>query len=119
MKNALVIKEHKNEFPLPLIVRKGEILQVKQKKTAQEGWVWCINKEGLVAWIPKNYLKRTQTLGFYEVLQDYDSTELNVKIGDKIIILKEESNWVWIVTEGNKKGWIPTECISLDEINNS
>ena len=119
MKRALVIKEHKNEFPLPLIVRKGDILQIKEKKTDQEGWFWCINNEGLAAWMPKNYLKRTQTLGFYQVLLDYDSTELDVKVGDKITIIKEESNWAWIVTEGNKEGWIPIDCISLDIISNS
>ncbi|MCG3227630.1 MAG: hypothetical protein H7645_11990 [Candidatus Heimdallarchaeota archaeon] len=117
MKLALVIREHKNEFSIPLKLHKGEIVQGKEKETKFEGWLWCINKNDVGAWVPKSYLKLSKNPGFYEVLQDYDSTELDVKIGDKVKIINEVSCWFLVMKEENIEGWVPKENVLIDVVN--
>ena len=104
-----VIKDHKSENLVPLVVKKGDTIEGKEKETKLEGWLWCRNEADIFGWVPKSYLEPDVEPKMYQLLQDYSSRELTVKVGDEIIVLIEESSWVWVRTPLGEEGWIPTD----------
>ena len=104
-----VIKDHKSENLVPLVVKKGDTIEGKEKETKLEGWFWCRNEADIFGWVPKSYLEPDVEPKMYQLLQDYSSRELTVKVGDEIIVLIEESSWVWVRTPLGEEGWIPTD----------
>lgn len=106
---AKVIKNHRSDFPNPLILKKGERLSVSPKKTNFEGWIWCTTDEGNSGWVPENFTKNADN--DCVMLVDYDATELSVSVGEKLIILSEESDWVWCLNSKKQKGWVPLENV--------
>ena len=63
--------------------------------------------------MPENYIKITGEHGV--VLLPYNSAELNVRIGDQLIVTQEESGWCWCVTESGRKGWVPARKLEFEE----
>ena len=109
-----VLKEHRSSFPNPLIVKKGEILTVGDQKTEEVGWIWCINKEGNGCWAPQDYISITGNRA--EFLQDYNSIELNVNVGQILSIQTEAQGWIWVIDERQNTGWIPKRNVEIINI---
>lgn len=106
---ATIIKRHKTDFPNPLVLKKGESLEIKPKKTNYEGWLWCRSTEKKSGWVPENFTEKTED--GYRMINDYDATELSVSVGENLTVLAEESGWVWCLNGNNKKGWVPLENV--------
>ena len=106
---ARVIKSYQSGFSNPLILKKGERLKIRPKKTNFVGWVWCISTDGNSGWVPENFINITDNTCV--MLVDYDATELSVSIGENLTILSEESDWVWCINCKNQKGWVPLENV--------
>ncbi|MFX1479001.1 MAG: SH3 domain-containing protein [Promethearchaeota archaeon] len=106
-----VITEYRTHFLDPLKLRKNEMVQTEKKESEWQGWIWCITKNGKEGWVPKNYLEIQGKSA--RLLLDYDATELNVDVGEKLEIEKEESGWIWVTNEKNKQGWIPLENVEV------
>ena len=106
-----VISEYRSPFPDPLKLHKDEMVKIKEKESEWQGWIWCITKNGKEGWVPENYIEIQGKNA--RLLQDYDATELNVDVGEKLVIEKEESGWVWVSNEENRKGWVPLENVEL------
>ena len=108
LKILRVIKNHKTEFHVPLVAVKGELVQGEERETEYKGWLWCQNSAGINAWVPETYLEKTSDSGQYQFLKDYNSRELNVNEGQEVIVLDEDSGWVWVRTTLGEEGWIPS-----------
>ncbi len=106
---AVVIKSHKSDFPNPLILKKGERLEVGDKKTNFAGWIWCTAPDGNSGWIPENFTEKVENGSRMTV--DYDATEMTVSVGENLAVLSEESQWVWCLNSKNQKGWVPLENV--------
>ncbi len=115
MKIVKVTKNHKSEFQVPLIAKKGEIVEGQERETKWEGWLWCRNSSGVHGWVPKTYLESTSESGQFQFLDDYNTRELTVTEGEEVIALEEESGWVWVRTTLGEEGWIPLE--NLQDLN--
>ena len=111
LKYCTVISDYKSPYTEPLITRQGDILKIDIKESEWHGWVWCMNKDGIERWVPRNYLDIHGTSG--TLIQDYEATEVSVSIGDELVIEKEESGWVWVSNVEGKKGWVPLENIKI------
>jgi uncharacterized protein YgiM (DUF1202 family) len=111
LKYCKVISEYKSPYTESLKIRKGEILQIRNKESKWPDWVWCMNKGGKERWVPIKYIDIQGNLGI--MLQDYEATELAVSIGEELKIEKEESGWVWVTNKEGKKGWVPLENIKI------
>jgi len=111
LKYCNVISDYKSPYTEPLKIRKGESLQIGKKESEWSGWVWCMNKDGMERWVPRNYLEINGSSSI--MLQDYEATELTVFIGEELVIEKEESGWGWVYNKEGKKGWIPLENIKI------
>lgn len=110
MRIVRVIKDHKGEFATPLITKTGETLEGQEKETQWDGWLWCKNSAGTQGWVPKAYLEPLpKEAGRFKILKDYTAKELNVKVGEELIILLEESGWAWVRTPLGDEGWVPLE----------
>jgi hypothetical protein len=109
MKILKVTKNHKSEFQVPLVARKGEIVEGLERESEWEGWLWCRNSSGIHGWAPKTYLKSTPESGHFQLLRDYNARELTVDEGQEVIVLDEESEWAWVRTPLGEEGWIPLE----------
>ena len=109
MKILKVIKNHKSEFKVPLMAKKGEIVKGLDRETDMEGWIWCRNSSGIEAWVPKTHLEPTSESGHFQFLQDYNARELTIDAGQEVIVLDEESGWAWVRTVMGEEGWVPLE----------
>ena len=99
-----MVIQHKESYPYSVEFRIGEKVTVSDKM--EGGWVWCKNKEGKGAWVPKDYLSKMGHIG--TILFDYISTELTVKVGEKPRLIKEESGWTFCANKNGTRGWILT-----------
>jgi SH3-like domain-containing protein len=109
MRILKVIKDHKSEFHVPLMAKKGEIVEGQEKETEWEGWLFCRNASGIHGWVPKSYLESISESGRFQFLRDYNARELTVDQGQEVIVLDEESSWAWVRTLLGEEGWIPIE----------
>ena len=66
-----------------------------------------------MGWVPESYLEIFETN--CKAVQDYDATELTVKIGEEFLIEKEESGWFWLNDEKGKEGWVPKKNVRIIE----
>jgi len=112
-KNCVVIEEYISPFPNPIKTSKGERLEILPRQSEWPGWIWCVKKDGQSGWIPDNYVEKRPDGGV--MLRDYDATELTVKIGDKLKIFFEESDWAYCETKAGKIGWVPLKYVRKSE----
>jgi len=106
---AVVIKSHTSDFPNPLKLKKGDRLEVSDKKTNFVGWIWCSASDGNSGWIPENFTEKDEN--GCRMAVDYDATEMTVSVGENLTVLSEESDWVWCLNSKNQKGWVPLENV--------
>ena len=103
------ITAHQAEFPDPLAFAAGDVLAAEDRKTAWDGWIWCVNEKGKGGWVPEDYVDRQGDT--CTALREYDSAELSVDAGDILEVGEEVGGWLWCVNEEGKGGWIPTACV--------
>lgn len=112
MKRCKVITEHKSKFPVPLVARAGEAVQIGRSDDEFPGWVWCTGKAGIEAWVPENYLRIDGSSG--EFIRDYNSFEMTVETGVELEVLDEASGWLWCRKADGSMGWIPSDKVRID-----
>jgi hypothetical protein len=102
-----VISEYQSAYPDPLVVSVGDNLTVSEKESAWSGWVWCTNQDGKSGWVPESYVEWKGNACV--ALCDYDATELSVRVGEELVVGKEESGWLWCTSQEGQSGWVPAE----------
>ncbi|MFW9773963.1 MAG: SH3 domain-containing protein [Candidatus Thorarchaeota archaeon] len=112
-KHCKVISNYKSPFPNPLIIKKGDKLQIIEKESEWSGWIWCISEKGAEGWVPINYLDIQGNSA--QSLRDYDATELTVAVGEELLIEDQESGWIWASNKAGKKGWVPLDNVKITD----
>lgn len=102
-KDYEVLIEHEASFPYLVELKVGDRVTLTDKDA--DGWIWCLNRDGLGAWVLTDYLTRQDHTGV--MLCDYNSSELNAKISERPVSAKEVCNWLWYTNEKGQRGWIP------------
>ncbi len=110
-RTALVITNYSSAYPNPLLLKQGEEIIIEGKETSWPGWVWCTGSDGKCGWVPETYFKKNENKG--RMLCNYDATELTVKIGEKLTVLREECGWLWCRNGQDKLGWVPKENVQI------
>jgi hypothetical protein len=108
--NAEVIKSYTPAYTDPLSVILGDVLQPGKRDDEFPGWIWCTDKSGKSAWVPKTCLEFNED-GTACALYYYTSAEMDAAEGDTITILQEEAGWYWCVTDDKRSGWIPVSHV--------
>lgn len=102
-----VIVEHHASFPYAVDLKQGAVVTITDRD--EGGWAWCITHDERGAWIPKAYLRQINHTA--TMLVDYDSTELDLGIGDTLIGITVESGWLLCINSGGNKGWVPIDKV--------
>jgi uncharacterized protein YgiM (DUF1202 family) len=108
-----VCNDYNAAYPDPLKVTEGEIMIIIRDDAEWPGWIWCRNSNGKEGWVPKNYarIEKNQAV----MICDYNAAELTVSSGEKLLILKKESNWFWCRNDSGVEGWVPeTHMVEVD-----
>ncbi|RJP28424.1 MAG: hypothetical protein C4536_12630 [Actinobacteria bacterium] len=110
-----VIADHRASYPDALVIAVGEVLNVVDRETAWSGWIWCVDGAGKGAWVPGEFLDRRGDTCV--ALRDYDSTELDVSMGDIVEAGEATSGWVWCVDSRGNRGWVPARSLApVDDV---
>ena len=43
---------------------------------------------------------------------DYDATELSVRVGEELLIQREESGWLLCENRAGQRGWVPANVVA-------
>ena len=110
-----VLADYQAAYSDPITLHNGEELQLSGQQDNWHGWIWlwCTNQAGKSGWVPECYVEKYGNKG--RALCDYDAMELSVFVGDVLLIEKEESGWLWCLTQHGKSGWVPAEHVSMNE----
>lgn len=112
---ALVKKSHKSEVLNPFKAKKGEFVKGEERPSQWEGWLYCINKDGVNGWAPKVFLSQIENSpGKYRFVRSYNAFEISAVKGDSVEIKEAESGWAWVINKKGEKGWIPLENLDLE-----
>lgn len=113
MKQYTVIKDHKSNYPDPIVLKKDQEVLYGKEDTQFKNWIFCksiaTNKKG---WVPKQILTPPNTFGISKVTNDYSAQELTVSRGKLLFGLDHLNDWTYCKTQNGEFGWIPTSCIS-------
>ena len=105
-----VIKKYTSEFPNPLNLKTGELVNINHMKN-NPGWKFCISKNNK-GWIPESYLNIIDgNIG--RLKKDYNANELSLKEGEILELLHEEAGWYWCKTKEGIFGWYPKEMAKI------
>ena len=108
-KPCRVTAEHRASFPEGMVISAGEELTVQDRETFWQGWVWCVNRDGMGAWVPEVFVEMRGDNCV--ALRDYDSIELTVAVGDNLQAYEEAGGWLWCLDGEGRWGWVPASCV--------
>lgn len=104
-----ITKDHLDLAPDPVKAVRGDRVTILQHESRPEwkGWIRCSLAGGKAGWISESYLDMD---GARAVLnQDYDAREVEVRVGERIELLREDHGWTWIRRVDGREGWIPSQ----------
>ncbi|WP_423744442.1 SH3 domain-containing protein (plasmid) [Haladaptatus sp. SPP-AMP-3] len=108
-----VAEAHESEFPDPIDVTESEEIEVGERDTEWDGWLWCVDSAGREGWIPEEYVTRQGDTG--TCLADYTATELTVSVGERVVSRGSVAGWQWCETRGGDEGWLPSVKLQKTE----
>ena len=102
-----VKKAYESPYPEPLEMKAGEILTASSRKSEWPGWVWCTTGSNRSGWIPESCVERTGDR--CRVLRNFNTRELSVHSGERLVAEREESGWLWCLNQRGQSGWVPKD----------
>lgn len=62
-------------------------------------------------WVPARHLSQPSGPAVVEV--EYDTTELPIRVGDRLVVVAEDtvSGWLWCQSESGREGWMPMRTL--------
>ncbi|MCJ7622250.1 MAG: SH3 domain-containing protein [Anaerolineaceae bacterium] len=108
-----VTHAHRGSAQESILMAAGDCLQIENRETDMQGWLWCMDQKGIGSWVPEAYLQVEGDTGISRC--DYDAVELTVEVGEMLKVIEEESGWVWCENTAGKQGWVPADCVENDE----
>lgn len=94
-----------------MVVRTSAAVKIGRRDNDLPGWLWCEDESGIGAWAPESYLDIKGDRGIFK--RDYNSFELDVDIGEELMILEEESGWCRCERDNGETGWLPIDKVEM------
>jgi hypothetical protein len=110
------VKAYETPYPDPILFHRGEVVQVKEEYKDDPDWVdwvWCEGGEDNHAWVPKQYLQFDD--GQWTLSQEYNARELDLAIGEKLVVTYVVNGFGMAEKPGGERGWAPMNHLRLDE----
>lgn len=114
-KEYIVIKAYENSNTDPIVLNKGDVVQLGEKSKTDgpwPNWVYCIsNRSGKAGWTPIQVLQIGKETGV--AITEYTAKEMTVDIGDVLYGDKELNGWLWCLRKTDREeGWVPKDCLN-------
>ncbi len=90
-----------------------DVVEVEGESENFPGWYMCSSSKGR-GYIHNRYLRKNKEGEVY-LIGKFNTTELEVKINDKVEVIAYASAWVYVKNEKNEEGWILADCIDIKE----
>jgi len=94
-----------------MLVRAGAAVKIGRRDDEFPDWLWCTDESGEGAWVPESYLHIKGDHGIFN--RDYNSCELDIDIGEELMILEEASGWFWCERQSGELGWLPVAKVEI------
>ncbi|MDD8024990.1 MAG: hypothetical protein PHI34_00645 [Acidobacteriota bacterium] len=120
MRLLVVLKPWSASYPYGIVLRPGDLVTMIKSDPEFPGWIWCGGPAGDSAWIPEAYIEwlpagGSGSQGLVQrqgrLLRDYESTELTVAMGETVVFLEEEADWIRAEGSDGRRGWLPASCL--------
>jgi Variant SH3 domain len=110
MKRVVTRAGHEISDRPPIRVEVGERVEVRERDEEWPAFVFVITRQGS-GWIPERHLDRDGSNAVVKVA--YDTTELPVREGEELEVLREDlpSGWMWCRAKNGREGWIPERTL--------
>ena len=112
VRTAVVVADYTTPYNDPIVLHEDEPVTTGKTDDEWPGWIWCTSIENKSGWVPENVIANDGNLS--RAARDYTARELNVRVGDKLTIIEEESGWYWCRTQSGNLGWVPVKNVRLD-----
>ena len=100
-----VNKVHIYEGTFPTFKKGTKIEKLEECKNFS-AWYSC-EIEGYSTYIHEDYFKKDI------LVEDYNPTELNADIGDKLILVFIKNSWLYCKNKNGISGWIPADNVKV------
>lgn len=110
---------HRSEFPEPISVSKGALMDVGEQYQGPENWenwYFCTVPGHSGGWVPAQIIERLDERQG-RALDDYTARELDVNPGDVLIGAHSLNGWMWCRRpDDGQSGWVPVNLLRLAEV---
>lgn len=113
MTKAVIVKEHRSNYPNPIAFSKGEKLELGNMDTEYEGWRRVKTLCGNEGWAPAAYVSALGGGSSGIAMHDYSAAELDVDTGEHVDVKRELCDWCWVVNVNGEEGWVPRKSLEL------
>jgi len=111
-----VIADYQSSSSDPISVSFGEPLAISEKVDHWNGnpnwiWIWCTDQREKSGWVPKDCIE-FNTNGTTGIARySYTAIELIVVAGERLVVEREKSGWLWCTNKQGKSGWVPADHV--------
>jgi hypothetical protein len=106
-----VIAGHRSQYPDPIRFGPGDRLRIGRRDNEYPGWIRVTTPSGNEGWAPESII-RLETDAEGIALSEYDATELDTEVGQRVVRVRELCGWAWVENEHGESGWVPRESIA-------
>ena len=102
---------YRSPFPDPLIAPSGTKLHLHYRADHEPGWVYATSPDGKEGWVPERWLHIEGNRATLK--RDYNATELNLEVGDRLQVTSVIDGWYWARNEAGEEGWVPARVVKV------
>ena len=105
-KHALAASNYAPQYPKPIEVRAGDVVDVGAQDAEFPQWRWCRSAAGLEGWMPASLLDLLAG-NSARVREDYSAKELAITAGERLTVERRIGGWTLVRSERGIRGWVP------------
>lgn len=106
MQRARIVRDYRAQYANPIRFATGEVVALGERDSEWPAFIWTTTTDGNAGWAPFDWLKPMGD-GRAEALRDYSAQELDVDVGDDIVLQHELGGWWWCAHADGRQGWVP------------
>ena len=110
---AIVIQEHKSNYPDPITFTQGDQLLLAEVDTEFDGWIRVTTDDNNQGWAPIQYIDFVQGSNVGTAKCDYCARELDTQLDESLNIVLQLNGWYLVTRGAGESGWVPVTTVQL------
>lgn len=108
--DVVAVSDHEIPERAPIRIVPGDRVDVGERDTTWRSFVFVTTSSGS-GWVPERHLSQDRPNA--TVLSSYDTRELPVRAGERLVLLADDaaSGWSWCRNPAGHTGWVPHEVL--------